>query len=369
MTNFTGIKIEPDYEAFKANILRKGTPERVHFMELFQDDEIKDLIAQQLDLDSNLDKNEKYYPYKREVAIQKALGYDIVSGTLEPQLYFPSTILEKRPAYMTADTTSSEKQSRGTRQWSNEHKGAIGSWRDFEEYPWPDPETMDVSSLEWAEKNLEENMKVYLPCSAIYEFSSQVMGYEQMCYKLADNPNLVDAVINKMGELRLKQAKIYCDFDCVGMLFGGDDFGYKTSLFISKDFLVEKVFPWYKKIVDLAHNKGKLFILHSCGNLESIMDELIDDVGIDGKQSFEDVITPVTEAKRLYGDRIAVIGGMDMDFMCIANEQQIRQRVRDTLDVCMPGGGYCMGTGNTVANYIPLQNYLTMLDESRRYTV
>lgn len=32
----------------------------------------------------------------------------------------------------------------------------------------------------------------------------------------------------------------------------------------------------------------------------------------------------------------------------------------------MPGGGYCLGTGNSVANHIPTENYLAMLDEGRR---
>ena len=369
MANFTDIKIEPDYNALKNNILRKGSPRRVHFMDLFQDQEIKDLITSRFELDKGLDKNDRYFNYTLEIAIQKFLGYDIVSGVLEPQLYFPHTILDNRTSFQAPDTTLEEGQARSIRHWSNEHDGPIQTWEDFENYPWPDPDKMDVSSLEWADKCLDPAMRIYLPCSAIYEFSSQLIGYEQLCYKLIDNPDLVDAVISKMGELRLRQAEIYCDFDCVGMLFGGDDFGYKTGLLISRDFLTQKVFPWYKKIVDLAHSKGKLFILHSCGNLKSIMDDLIDFVGIDGKQSYEDVITPVTEAKLRYGDRIAVIGGMDMDFMCTANEQQIRKRVRETLDICMPGGGYCMGLGNTVANYIPLDNYLAMLDESRRYSV
>jgi uroporphyrinogen decarboxylase len=35
----------------------------------------------------------------------------------------------------------------------------------------------------------------------------------------------------------------------------------------------------------------------------------------------------------------------------------------------MPGGGYCLGTGNSVANYIPLDNYLAMLDEGRKFAV
>jgi len=43
--------------------------------------------------------------------------------------------------------------------------------------------------------------------------------------------------------------------------------------------------------------------------------------------------------------------------------------VRKVIDVCAPGGGYALGTGNSVANYIPIQNYLVMLDEGRRYGV
>ncbi len=48
-------------------------------------------------------------------------------------------------------------------------------------------------------------------------------------------------------------------------------------------------------------------------------------------------------------------------------EQEIRSRVRQTLDECMTGGGYCLGSGNSIANYIPVDNYLVMLDEGRRY--
>ena len=95
------------------------------------------------------------------------------------------------------------------------------------------------------------------------------------------------------------------------------------------------------------------------------MDDLIDDVGIDALHSFEDTILPVTEAKAQYGDRIALLGGLDVDFMCRATEEQVRERARRTLDRCMPGAGYCLGTGNSVANYIPLNNYLEILDEGR----
>jgi uroporphyrinogen decarboxylase len=90
-------------------------------------------------------------------------------------------------------------------------------------------------------------------------------------------------------------------------------------------------------------------------------------VGIDGKHSYEDTILDVREANARYGGRMALLGGIDVDFLCRASEAEIRQRVRDTLVHCNPGGGYCLGTGNTVANYIPLENYLIMLDEGRKF--
>ncbi|MDF1515205.1 MAG: uroporphyrinogen decarboxylase family protein, partial [Anaerolineae bacterium] len=75
----------------------------------------------------------------------------------------------------------------------------------------------------------------------------------------------------------------------------------------------------------------------------------------------------VRELKNSYGKHIALLGGIDVDFLCRADQESIRERVRNTLDICMPGGGYCLGTGNSVTNYIPVRNYLTMVDEGRNY--
>lgn len=62
-----------------------------------------------------------------------------------------------------------------------------------------------------------------------------------------------------------------------------------------------------------------------------------------------------------------MLGGIDVNFLRRSDEPAIRSRVRRTLKACHPGGGYCLGTGNSAANYVPLENYLTMLDEGRRF--
>jgi uroporphyrinogen decarboxylase len=157
------------------------------------------------------------------------------------------------------------------------------------------------------------------------------------------------------------------EFDRVKIVWGSDDMGFKTGTLISPDDLRQFVLPGHRLMAQMSHNAGRPYLLHACGNLSAIMEDLIQDVGIDALHSFEDTITSVIDTKARYGDRIAVLGGIDVDFMCRASEGQVRQRVRHTLEACIPGGGYCLGTGNSVANYIPLDNYLAMLDEGREY--
>ena len=143
--------------------------------------------------------------------------------------------------------------------------------------------------------------------------------------------------------------------------------GFKTGPMIAPVHLRKYVFPLQKKVAAVAHEQGKLFLLHACGNLEAAMDDLIDDVGIDGRHSFEDVIEPVESFTARYGHRVAVLGGVDMDILARGTEERVRARTRQILEACAPSGAYALGSGNTVANYLPLRNFLAMLDEGWQY--
>jgi len=351
---------QPDYEGLLKCLRREGTPQRVYFMELFLDEPVKNVISKRFGLQEHLDPNDPWFYWKREIRLQRFLGYDYVTAKV-PTLEFP------RFTDMAVPDTVDGEQSMGNRIWLTEKCGSITNWEDFEKYPWPDPAKLDLSVLEWLENNLPDDMCMTTECHSIFEQLNWLMGLENLCYSLYDQPDLVEAIVNRVGEIYLAAARTFVQFDRLKFLFGGDDMGHKTGTLISPEHIRRLILPWHKKIAEVAHQAGRLNLLHSCGNIRAIMPDLIDYVGIDGKHSFEDTIEQVTEAKRLWGDRIALIGGIDMDFLCRADEQAIRKRVRETLDVCMPGGGYCLGTGNTVANYVPLRNYLAMLDEGRRY--
>jgi len=93
-----------------------------------------------------------------------------------------------------------------------------------------------------------------------------------------------------------------------------------------------------------------------------IMEDLITTVGIDGKHSFEDAIIPAVEFQRRYGDRIATLGGVDINILAAASPQRVRAYTRSQISACAPRGRYAAGSGNSIPSYIPVENYLTMLD-------
>jgi uroporphyrinogen decarboxylase len=247
---------------------------------------------------------------------------------------------------------------------------AISDRDSFEKYDWPDPDSFDYSRLDRARDLLPEGMKLIVcgPCGVLENVISLV-GFERLCMMLADDPDLVKDIFDAVGSRLLGYYKICVGFDTVGALIANDDWGFKTGTMLSPADLRRYVFGWYKKIVDCVHKAGKPVILHSCGNLEMVFDDIIDDMKFDAKHSYEDVIIPVEQAYEKWGSRIAILGGIDLDFVCRSTPGQIKLRCEAMLAKTSAMGGYALGTGNSVPEYVPYDNYIAMIDCVRKWGV
>jgi len=354
-----------DYRRILNVLLRRDVSSsgRVPFYEHFVDVEIIEAIMgaklSNLDL-SKKEEKEKYW--ETLIDFYYEMGYDYVPVEIAPN--FPRTNIK-----VSADTAALAHVS--GRAWVDENHGMISNWEDFEKYPWPnEDDLLDYSQFEFVAKHLPPEMKIIgNVAGGVLEWCSWLMGFVPLSFAIYDQPELVEAVVDKVGETLYIADKNIIELvgDKICALRMGDDMGFKTGTLLPPEVLRKYIFPWQKKIVDLAHEHHLPFILHSCGNLEAIMDDLINYVGIDAKHSFEDVIMPVSEAKKKYGDRIAILGGVDVNKLATYSEEELRKYVRGILEECAVDGIYALGSGNTVANYIPVKNYLIMLDEGRRF--
>ncbi len=91
------------------------------------------------------------------------------------------------------------------------------------------------------------------------------------------------------------------------------------------------------------------------------MDVVIDELKLDGKHSFEDGIIPVEEAYDIWHDRIAIMGGIDMDFLARKSPSEIYNRASKLLEQTFDTGGFALGSGNSIPDYVPVENYLAMI--------
>jgi uroporphyrinogen decarboxylase len=289
------------------------------------------------------------------IAFWHGLGYDFVR--YEESLPFAETELIGPDA----------SQRTGERHWRDMRRGAIASWADFERYAWPTVTTQSLANYEYLATHLPDGMGL-MACHAggMFEHLAAIFSYEGLCYGLHDQPDLVAAVAGRLGGVMLDFYRQLVELPNLIAVFPGDDMGFRSSTLLPPDALRRIILPWHKRFAGLAHDRGMPYFLHSCGNLRAILDDLIDDVGIDAKHSFETAIMPAEEFQAVFGGRVGVLGGIDVDVLARSSPEGVRAEVRRLIAVCQPRGRFAVGSGNSIPSYVPVENYLAMIDEAQR---
>ena len=254
------------------------------------------------------------------------------------------------------------------------HTPVIQTAEDFKKYPWEEIPDMYFQRFGKYFKALGEEMPEGMKAvggvgNGIFECVQDLTGYQNLCYIAADDKDLYTGLFKKVGETNLKIWQLfmneYGDIYCV--LRFGDDLGYRSNTLLSKEDIQNQIIPQYKPIVDLIHSYGKPFLWHSCGNIFNIMDDMINVVGIDAKHSNEDQIAPFYTWVEKYGDSIGNFGGIDVNAICQYSKAELKEYIIDVIRKCENHGGFAIGTGNSIPEYVPKESYLNMIEIIREY--
>ncbi len=232
--------------------------------------------------------------------------------------------------------------------------------KSFDAYRWPDPDDFDYSSADRLADQLPKGQMIVINGpGGVLENVISLCGYDNLCFMMVDDPELATDVFDAVGSRLVRHYEITAPKAAVGACISNDDWGFKTQTMLSTTDMRAYVFPWHEKIVATIHAAGKPAILHSCGNLIPVMDDVIDRMKYDAKHSFEDVIQPIEQAYEQYGERIALLGGIDVDFVCRSEPDAITARCKAMIEKshCK---GYALGTGNSVPDYVPDEKYFAM---------
>jgi len=247
--------------------------------------------------------------------------------------------------------------------------GPIQTRDDFNKYPFDDIPRIFWDSyiphLEAIRKVMPAGMKAFGGCGyGIFETSQDLVGYEYLCVMQYMDPDLFRDLFLKIGdlyeELWTEMMKKYGDLFVFCRM--GDDLGFKTATLLEPDTIRKHILPQHKRVIDIVHKGGKKFLLHSCGNIFDIMNDIIAQ-GIDAKHSNEDEIAPYEKWIDLYGNRIGLFGGIDVNILC-------QQSYEDVFKIVLEKGGkyrnmangYGIGSGNSIAEYVSVDGFMGMID-------
>ncbi|HEY5583276.1 MAG TPA: uroporphyrinogen decarboxylase family protein [Ruminiclostridium sp.] len=320
-------------------VLRCEKPSRPTLFEFFLNDRLYKFLAG----DDIYSMTDKLASYRMLIHAFKNAGYDY--------------------ATVQGSNFSFPKGAKHAGKSISQNEGALITDRDsFKKYIWPDADSFDYSALLEIKQELPEGMKliVWGP-GGVLENVTELVGFENLCFMLYEDPELVQEIFDEVGSRLLRYYQICAPFDTVGALISNDDWGYNSQTMLKPSDMRKYVFPWHKKIVETIHASGKPAILHSCGNLNEVMDDIIDDMKYDGKHSYQDKIIPVEEAYEKWGARIAILGGIDVDFVCTSSDTAITKRCVEMIERSSSRGGYALGTGNSVPEYVPDEKYFAMI--------
>ena len=109
----------------------------------------------------------------------------------------------------------------------------------------------------------------------------------------------------------------------------------------------------------------RFFWLHSCGHVMEIIPDLIE-IGVDILDPVQVRANDQATAKRLYGDKICFMGGIDTQHLLTeGTPEEIAAEVRERIRMLAPGGGYILAPDTLIP--VPEANYRAYLEAGERY--
>ena len=191
------------------------------------------------------------------------------------------------------------------------------------------------------------------------------VGLEEFSYYLYDCEDEIIGQLESNAEYACRLIDGLPDDDPFEGIFMGDDMAFKTGTLVSPTWMKKHYFPLLKPIIDALHGKGKKVIFHSDGNLNSVMDSLLE-CGIDALNPIEVAAgMDIADLHRRY-PKLIFVGGIDVsNLLPFGTPQQIRDAVTKAIEDSE--GKILVGSTTEVHNDVPLENFLAMRDAAIDY--
>jgi len=244
----------------------------------------------------------------------------------------------------------------------------IKSEDDLRKFEFPDAHAdYRFESLQAAISRLGDRIPVIAFLRDGWAEARDLHGFAGSLIDLVDNPKLVQGIIEKAVDYYSELGKIAASLGAK-IALSGDDFAGINGLFMSPAHFKEIIYPAMKRLYRNWHSCGLYIIKHTDGNVEPIMDLLID-TGLDCFHPIDPLAgMSLEKVKREYGDRICLMGNVNCaGNLVFGTEADVVEETKQCLKVGMPGGGYILASSNSIPRSVKPENFVAMVNAVKKY--
>ena len=253
------------------------------------------------------------------------------------------------------------------------HPLAAASLDEIHAFEWPDPGWIDVSAIRDDARRYREYYAILGgDWAPFWHDAIDILGMENMYYKMYDDPAVVDAVMGHIVDYYAGVNRRIFDeaADVIDIFFIGNDFGSQIGPLLGPEMFRRFILPHLSRLIDLGHAYGLKVILHCCGGFEPLIPAMIE-AGLEGLHAVQPNCSGMNlkRLKARYGEHILFNGCIDSQSILInGNPNYVREKTREVIDIMSPGGGFVAGASHdTILEETPLENVLAMFDTIREY--
>jgi uroporphyrinogen decarboxylase len=192
-------------------------------------------------------------------------------------------------------------------------------------------------------------------------------GMENLLLDYVTDPELVHALARTGTDYCLAVIDMTARLRLADAVFLGGDLAEERMTLMSPRHYREYVKPYEKELVDRAHRRGLKIVKHSDGNIWAILDDLLE-LGFDGIHPIQPQCMDIAEVKRHVAGKACVLGNIDCrTLLPSGTPDEVARSVRETIARVAPGGGYILGSSNTIHPACKAENVIAMVRAAHEY--
>lgn len=188
------------------------------------------------------------------------------------------------------------------------------------------------------------------------------MGIEAFSYALYEDRQLITDLLERYANWTIDVVD-WLQESGFSLFWAFDDVAFGTAPFMRADDFHELFMPHLSRVAERIEIP---WIFHSDGNLLPLMDDLLT-LGMSGLNPIEPGAMDIEYVKEHYGDRICLVGNINIDTLSRGTPQEVDEEVRDRIFTLGHGGGYIASSSNSIPDYVKPENLVAMVNAIQKY--